>query len=68
MIIPAYSARKNRANRIELYSVWYPPTSSCSASAVSNGARLASAWMQTRNSKNASGWQKTFHAGMKPTQ
>ena len=30
-------------NRIEEYSVWKPPTSSCSASAKSNGGRLSSA-------------------------
>ncbi len=37
-----YSARKNSANFIELYSVWNPPTSSDSASGRSNGARLVS--------------------------
>ena len=37
------SARKNSAKRIELYSVWKPPTSSCSASTRSNGGRLSSA-------------------------
>jgi hypothetical protein len=37
------SARKNRAKRIEEYSVWKPPTSSCSASTRSNGGRLSSA-------------------------
>ena len=31
------SARKKSAKRIELYSVWKPPTSSCSASTRSNG-------------------------------
>src|SRR3978361_1735431 len=35
-----YSARKNRANLIEEYSVWNPPTSSDSASARSNGPRM----------------------------
>ena len=39
----AYSARKNSANRMPLYSVWKPPVSSCSASGRSNGARLVSA-------------------------
>ena len=39
----AYSARKNRAKRMPLYSVWKPPVSSCSASGRSNGARLVSA-------------------------
>src|SRR5580692_1456467 len=37
-----YSARKNIANLNEEYSVWKPPTSSDSASARSNGARLVS--------------------------
>ena len=37
-----YSARKNSANFSEEYSVWKPPTSSPSASARSNGARLVS--------------------------
>ena len=37
------SARKNRAKRIELYSVLKPPTSSCSASTRSNGGRFSSA-------------------------
>ncbi len=37
-----YSARKNRANFSEEYSVWKPPTSSPSASGRSNGARLVS--------------------------
>src|SRR3978361_1975007 len=42
-----YSARKNRANLIDEYSVWKPPTSSDSASARSNGARLVSPTMHT---------------------
>src|ERR1700749_1879004 len=37
-----YSARKNRANLSDEYSVWNPPTSSDSASGRSNGARLVS--------------------------
>ena len=37
------SARKNSANRIDEYSVWKPPTSSCSASTRSNGGRFSSA-------------------------
>ena len=37
-----YSARKNIANLNDEYSVWNPPTSSDSASARSNGARLVS--------------------------
>ena len=43
-----YSARKNSANFIELYSVWKPPTSSDSASGRSNGARLVSPTIDTR--------------------
>jgi hypothetical protein len=37
-IMFAYSARKNSAKRMPLYSVWNPPVSSCSASAMSNRA------------------------------
>ena len=44
----AYSARKNSANRMPLYSVWNPPISSCSASGRSNGARLVSARPPTK--------------------
>ena len=43
VIVFMNSARKNRAKRIELYSVWKPPTSSCSASTRSNGGRFSSA-------------------------
>src|SRR5437870_4990378 len=39
----AYSAMKNIANFMALYSVWYPATSSVSASGRSNGMRLVSA-------------------------
>src|SRR6478672_10624019 len=39
----AYSARKNRAKRMPLYSVWKPAASSDSASIRSNGVRLVSA-------------------------
>ena len=38
-----YSPRKNIANLIPEYSVWYPATSSVSASARSKGGRLTSA-------------------------
>src|SRR5689334_11985395 len=42
-----YSARKNMAHFSEdAYSVWNPPTSSDSASARSNGARLVSPTME----------------------
>ena len=40
VIVFMNSARKNRAKRIELYSVLKPPTSSCSASTRSNGGRF----------------------------
>ena len=43
-----YSARKNSPNRIEEYSVLKPPTSSPSASARSNGARLVSPTIDTQ--------------------
>ena len=46
------SARKNSANRIEEYSVWKPPTSSCSASTRSNGGRFSSAVAAIRNTTN----------------
>ena len=39
------SARKNRPKRMEEYSVWKPPTSSCSASVRSKGGRVSSAVM-----------------------
>ena len=39
------SARKNRPKRMDEYSVWNPPTSSCSASVRSNGGRVSSAVM-----------------------
>src|ERR1700677_1630804 len=39
------SARKNKLKRTEEYSVWKPPTSSCSASVRSKGGRVISAVM-----------------------
>src|ERR1700722_17013089 len=39
------SARKNKPKRMEEYSVWKPPTSSCSASVRSKGGRVSSAGM-----------------------
>ena len=41
----------NAENFIALYSVWYPATSSDSASGMSNGTRLVSAKPDTRNMK-----------------
>ena len=43
VIMLAYSAMKNVANFMLLYSVWYPATSSDSASGRSNGHRFTSA-------------------------
>ncbi len=51
-----YSARKNMANLMPEYSVWYPPTSSVSASARSNGGRLVSATPARRKITNAGRW------------
>ena len=51
----AYSAKKNSAHRIPLYSVWNPPVSSCSASGKSNGTRLVSANPPMNTSTNATG-------------
>src|SRR5580658_9514047 len=42
------SARKNRAKRIDEYSVWKPPTSSDSASVRSKGGRVSSAVIATK--------------------
>ena len=46
------SAKKNSAKRMEEYSVWKPPTSSCSASTKSNGGRFSSAVAAIRNTRN----------------
>src|SRR5437870_3988579 len=53
--IAAYSPIMNMPNFIELYSVLYPPTSSCSASGKSNGSRLVSANALMPKMKNESG-------------
>src|ERR1043166_5036878 len=60
-IMFAYSARKKSAKRMPLYSVWNPPVSSCSASAMSNGARLVSASPPMKNSTKATGCTKMNH-------
>ena len=44
----AYSAMKKNDQRSPLYSVWKPATSSLSASARSNGARLQLAVAQVK--------------------
>ena len=52
VIVFMNSAMKNRAKRIDEYSVWNPPTSSCSASARSNGGRFSSAVIAIRKITN----------------
>ena len=47
------SARKKIANRMPVYSVWNPPTSSCSASTRSNGGWFVSASAEIRKTMNA---------------
>jgi len=47
-----YSARKKRAKPILAYSTLKPETNSDSASGKSNGARLVSARIETKNIKN----------------
>src|SRR4051794_14508553 len=49
VIMAAYSPKKNKANFIDEYSVWYPPTSSVSDSGRSNGRRFVSANIETVN-------------------
>ena len=48
-----YSARKKNANRMPLYSVWNPATSSDSASGMSKGVRFVSASPQMKNRTKA---------------
>ncbi len=47
-----YSAMKNMANFMAEYSVWYPATSSASASGRSKGRRLVSAKADTKKTTN----------------
>ena len=47
------SARKKIAKRMPVYSVWKPPTSSCSASTRSNGGWFVSAIAAIRKMTNA---------------
>src|SRR6266852_1152922 len=51
VIMLVYSAMKNMANLKLAYSVWKPPTSSCSASGRSKGARLVSAMAATKKQR-----------------
>src|SRR5262249_13145800 len=65
-----YSARKKYDQRIPLYSVWNPATSSLSASARSNGARLQLAvavMKKTKNAANVNGLWNAFHSQNHPT-
>src|SRR5207253_7888 len=68
-VMLTYSAMKNMANFIEEeYSVWYPATSSASASGRSNGRRLVSAKVEMKNTMNPTSCGKTFQRGMNPSQ
>jgi hypothetical protein len=62
-----YSAKKNIANLNPEYSVWKPPTSSCSASTRSKGALFTSATAAIKNIPKATNCGNTFHLGMKET-
>ena len=56
------SARKNRAKRIDEYSVWKPPTSSWSASTRSKGGRFVSAMTAMKKIRNGTTASRmTFH-------
>src|SRR5215212_2806780 len=57
----AYSAMKNIENFIELYSVWYPVTSSLSASGRSKGSRLVSAKQEIQKKKNDTESASPYH-------
>ena len=64
-----YSAMKKNDQRRPLYSVWKPATSSLSASARSNGARLQLAVAQMKKMKkatNVNGSWKRFQFQKKP--
>src|SRR5258708_15128360 len=70
VIMLEYSAMKNIANLKLAYSVWNPPTSSCSASTRSNGARLVSATAAVKKRKKpitcGIGEPIKFQRGTKP--
>ena len=55
------SARKKIAKRMPVYSVWNPPTSSCSASTRSNGGWLVSAMAAMRKITKATIAGRTYH-------
>src|SRR5262249_53752607 len=62
-----YSARKKIDQRKPLYSVWNPATSSLSASARSNGARLQLAVAQMKKMTNVNGSWNRFQFQNHPT-
>src|SRR3954451_11142166 len=65
-----YSARKKYDQRMPLYSVWNPATSSLSASAKSKGARLQLAvavMKKTKNATNVKGSWNTYHFQIPPS-
>src|SRR5262249_52666886 len=67
-ILP-YSAMKNNSQRNPEYSVWKPATSSLSASARSNGARLQLDVAQMKNTQkatNVNGSWKMYQFQKKP--
>src|SRR5664279_2979822 len=55
------SARKKMPKRMPVYSVWNPPTSSCSASTRSNGGWLVSAIAAMRKITNATMAGAQYH-------
>src|SRR5215210_222537 len=57
----AYSAMKNIENFIDEYSVWYPVTSSLSASGRSKGRRLVSAKQEIQKKKNDTDSATPYH-------
>src|SRR5580698_10287565 len=64
----AYSAMKNDAKVMLLYSTWKPATSSFSASGRSNGTRLVSANEAIMKMMKLMISGMTFQRGMKPSQ
>src|SRR5580700_915630 len=60
------SARKNRAKRMDEYSVLKPPTSSLSASTRSKGGRLSSAVIEMRNRKKGTNPSRITFQSQKP--
>src|SRR5450631_2235062 len=56
------SARKKIAKRMPVYSVWNPPTSSCSASTRSNGGWFVSAVAAMRKIPNGTSAGSQYHS------